>query len=134
MKRIICLFISVLCTVMMVSTLAFAAETPLENTKSTNIHLKREEYPTLYVKTDGGNLNVRSDAGTEYSIVGKLANGTKIAGWSVFGKSDSEGRSWTSIRAKDINGKMIEGWVLDKYLTETPPSRSVPVGVGPDVG
>ena len=79
MKRIICLFISVLCTVMMVSTLAFAAETPLENTKSTNIHLKREEYPTLYVKTDGGNLNVRSDAGTEYSIVGKLANGTKIA-------------------------------------------------------
>ncbi len=79
-------------------------------------------------------MNVRSDAGTEYSIVGKLANGTKIAEWSVFGKSDSEGRSWTSIRAKDINGKMIEGWVLDKYLTETPPSRSVPVGVGPDVG
>ncbi len=114
--------------------MAFAAETPLENTKSTNIHLKREEYPTLYVKTDGGNLNVRSDAGTEYSIVGKLANGTKIAGWSVFGKSDSEGRSWTSIRAKDINGKMIESWVLDKYLTEMPPSRSVPVGVGPDVG
>ena len=106
----------------------------MENAGSTVVRLNRREYTTLYVKTDGGNLNVRSGAGTEYAIVGKLANGTKIDGWSIFGRVDSEGRSWTNITAKDINGKSVTGWVLDEYLTATPPSRAVPVGIGPDVG
>ena len=134
MKRIISLLLSTICTVMMISTLAFAAETSLEDAGLTVVRLNRREHDTLYVKTDGGNLNVRSGAGTEYAIVGKLANGTKIDGWSIFGRVDSEGRSWTNITAKDINGKSVTGWVLDEYLTATPPSRAVPVGIGPDVG
>lgn len=62
MKRIISLLLSTICTVMMISTLAFAAETSLEDTGVTVVRLNRREYDTLYVKTDGGNLNVRSGA------------------------------------------------------------------------
>ena len=50
MKRIISLLLSTICTVMMISTLAFAAETSLEDTGVTVVRLNRREYDTLYVK------------------------------------------------------------------------------------
>lgn len=133
MKRFFRLLVSTICAVMMFATLAFAAETSSEDGTAT-VRLDRREYETLYVKTDGGNLNVRSGPGTEYEIVGKLPNGTMIDFWSVFGEVDSTGRSWTSIRARDANGNTVSGWVADEYLTNVPPSRSIPVGIGPDVG
>lgn len=134
MKHTLKFLIAVLCTVMISGTLAFAAETSLQNNESKVIYFRRSDYQTLYVKTDGGNLNVRSDAGTEYEIVGKLANGTEILGWSVFGKKDSEGRGWMRIRAIGINGEEVRGWVLDEYLSADPPSRSIMIGIGLDVG
>lgn len=79
------------------------------------------EYDDCYVNTDGGNLNCRTNAGVEYPIVGKFKNGTKLA-WSIFGKNDSLGRSWTQVSGKDINGKTISGWVLDSYLKFVTPS------------
>ena len=134
MKHIIKYLVSVLCTVMMVGILAVAAETPSENGGLKSEHLRRDGYQTLYVKTNGGNLNVGSGAGTEYKIVGKLANGTEILGWSYVGKIDSEGRGWTDIRAIGIDGEEVNGWVLDDYLSADPPTRSVMTGIGPDVG
>ena len=134
MKQTLKFLVAVLCTVMMVGTLAFAAETSVENNESKVIYFRKSDYQTLYVKTDGGNLNVRSDAGTEYKIVGKLANGTEILDWSVFCKNDSEGRSWMCIKAIGTNGEVVNGWVLDKYLSADPPSRSIMIGIGPDVG
>lgn len=69
MKRIISLLLSTICTVMMISTLAFAAETSLEDTGVTVVRLNRREYDTLYVKTDGGNLNVRSMVAVGFGLM-----------------------------------------------------------------
>ena len=134
MKHIIKYLVSVLCTVMMVGVLAVAAEIPSENSELKTEHLRRDGYQMLYVKTNGGNLNVRSGPGTEYEIVGKLANGTKILGWQYVGKIDSEGRGWMDIRAIGIDGEEVNGWVLDDYLSSDPPTRSAMTGIGYDVG
>lgn len=83
------------------------------NTSSSKV---QSEFDTLYIKVSSGNVNVRKGPGTKYAIVGKLRNGTKIIGWSVFGKTDPDGYGWTSIRAKDINGKEVSGWVRDDYI------------------
>ena len=84
------------------------------------------EYSLCFVNTEGGNLNCRSGPGTEYSIVGKFKNGTQL-GWSIFGGIDSLGREWTYVDGKDINGKLIMGWVLDSYLRyEDNPNSIIP--------
>ncbi len=79
------------------------------------------EYTTLYVNTGGDNLNVRSGPGTNYSVVSHLRHGTRIVSWSIFGRVDQYGYSWTSIKAYDVNGVLVSGWVRDDYLTDVAP-------------
>ena len=66
----------------------------------------------LYVKTDGGNLNVREYASLSAPIVGKLRNGTPIIEWSIF-STTNDGYTWTHVHAYDINNVLIGGWVAD---------------------
>jgi len=72
--------------------------------------------PTSTTKTAtvkvSGSLNVRSGAGTTYSVVGSLANGTKV-------EVLKEQSGWTQIKAGTT-----QGWVSATYLTygsTTPP-------------
>ena len=48
------------------------------------------------------------------------------------------GREWTYVDGKDINGKLIMGWVLDSYLRyEDNPNSIIPAYINenmPDVG
>ena len=88
---------------------------------------------SLWGKTDGGNLNVREDASLSAKIVGKLKNGTRISGWSVFGK-EADGYSWTHVTAPDINGVEIWGWVVDDYLTGVEPKNNQINSFSADVG
>jgi uncharacterized protein YgiM (DUF1202 family) len=120
-KMIRCISIGMLglmlCVTGGISTKA-AAE---ENNTNVGKVVVASEYQPKYVKVSSGNLNVRSGPGTNYKIVGKLKNGTKLLGYSVFGKIDSEGYGWTSIRAIDINGKEVSGWVRNDFLTWNKP-------------
>lgn len=61
---------------------------------------------TRYVATQSLNLNVRSGAGTSYSIVGKLSKGTTVTVSQVNG-------SWSYITSP------ISGWVSNSYLSST---------------
>ena len=69
-----------------VFVLGISSSIPVFAASSSNSIIHKREYMTLWVKTDGGNLNVREDASLSAKIVGKLKNGTRISGWSVFGK------------------------------------------------
>ena len=59
---------------------------------------------TRYVSTSSKNLNVRSGAGTSYSIVGKLSKGTAVTVTQVNG-------SWSYITSP------VTGWVSNSYLS-----------------
>ena len=59
---------------------------------------------TRYVSTQSLNLNVRSGAGTNYSIVGKLSKGTAVTVTQVNG-------SWSYITSP------VSGWVSNSYLS-----------------
>lgn len=72
-------------------------------------HAYEYEYQAKVI-TDGSNLNVRSGPGTNYSIVGKLANGT-IVTYSYISPV-----GWDYIWGIDINGKEISGYVSSAYL------------------
>ena len=67
---------------------------------------------TWYVKTNGGNLNVRAGASTSTAVLGKLSNGTPVNVYSVSG-------GWAKIQ---YNGSV--GYVSAKYLTQTAPPVS----------
>ena len=114
-----------------VFVLGISSSIPVFAASSSNIH--QREYMTLWVKTDGGNLNVREDASLSAKIVGKLKNGTRISGWSVFGK-EADGYSWTHVTAPDINGVEIWGWVVDDYLTGVEPKNNQINSFSADVG
>jgi uncharacterized protein YraI len=60
---------------------------------------------TRYVATQSSNLNVRSGAGTGYSIVGSLTKGTKVTVIATSG-------SWSKIGT--------DKWVSTSYLSATP--------------
>ena len=66
-------------------------------------------------------------------MIGKLKNGTRISGWSVFGK-EADGYSWTHVTAPDINGVEIWGWVVDDYLTGVEPKNNQINSFSADVG
>lgn len=67
------------------------------------------------VKTDGSNLNVRSGPGTNYSIVGKFANGAIVD--IPFMQPSDIGDSWWYAYGNDANtGKKIEGYVHRDYI------------------
>ena len=66
------------------------------------------------VKTAGGNLNVRSGPGTNYSVIGQFANGQLIDVATVtIGIPDG----WDYVYGDDCNtGKAIEGCVAAQYI------------------
>lgn len=59
---------------------------------------------TRYVSTQSANLNVRSGAGTSYSVIGSLAKGTQVTVTQVKG-------NWSYISSP------INGWVSSSYLS-----------------
>lgn len=59
-------------------------------------------------------LNVRSDAGTNYSIVGSLTNGYVV---TIKGeKYASNGALWYNISYADTSGKIVTGYVSGTYI------------------
>lgn len=79
-----------------------------------------------FVNTDGGNLNGRKEAGTEYPIICKYANGTQLS-YSVDAgetKFDSQGREWMRVRGKTTTGSTMTSWVLAEYLRFESPYRT----------
>lgn len=72
-------------------------------------------------------LNVRSDAGTAYSSIGKLTRGASV---TVTGeKTGSDGKLWYQIRFAGTGGATATGYVLGSYLrlsTSTSASASTP--------
>lgn len=76
-------------------------------------------------------LNVRSDAGTAYGSIGKLARGAAV---TVTGeKTGSDGKLWYQIRFAGSGGSTVTGYVLGSYLslstsasTSTPGATSTP--------
>ncbi len=66
------------------------------------------------VKTSGGNLNVRTGAGTSYSVRTSLPNGKTVVVLSKIG-------GWSKIL---YNGKSI-GYVSSQYLTSSAPDTAV---------
>lgn len=67
---------------------------------------------TAVVNTGGGNLMMRSGAGTNHSVIDKLSNGTKV---NVI----SESNGWTKI---SVNGKT--GYVSSQYLRKSSSNSS----------
>ncbi|MGN1133126.1 MAG: fibronectin type III domain-containing protein [Oscillospiraceae bacterium] len=61
-------------------------------------------------------LNVRSGAGTNYSIVSTIYNGTKVN--IINTKKDSSGASWYQISFTS-GGKTISGYSISNYITVT---------------
>lgn len=126
-KRIVALLLAVVISTLALGTTVCAA-TP-------------RGYDKCYVNTDGSNLNGRSGPGTEYSIVCKYANGTRLY-WSVMPSEngyDSQGRSWMRVTGMATTGKEMTAWVCEDYLRfeRDPVPRSVEVKVDPslpDVG
>ena len=73
---------------------------------------------TRYVNTNSLNLNVRSGAGTNYSIVGSLKKGTTVA------VAEANG-NWSRITSP------VSGWVSNSYLsTSYPVNDAAPNTVG----
>ncbi len=61
-------------------------------------------------------LNVRSGAGTGYSVVDKLSNGTAV---TVIGEAaGSDGMLWYRIRFTGSNGSVLTGYVRSDYIRE----------------
>lgn len=126
-KKVVALLLTVVISTLILGTTVFAA-TP-------------RGYDKCYVNTDGSNLNGRSGPGTEYSIVCKYANGTRLY-WSVMpseNATDSEGRKWMRVKGKATSGKDTEAWVCEDYLRfeRDPVPRSADVKIDaslPDVG
>jgi uncharacterized protein YgiM (DUF1202 family) len=65
-----------------------------------------------YVKSRDIDLNVRQGPGTKYGIVARLAHGTPVT------VQERQGL-WLRIAVPDRD---VEGWVLGRYLTSTPPA------------
>ena len=67
---------------------------------------------TRYVNTNSKNLNVRSGAGTGYSIVGSLAKGTQVT------VAETNG-NWSRIT------NPVSGWVSSEYLSSTYTTQNI---------
>lgn len=75
-----------------------------EENSNTSTSVTNNVNYTRYVATQSLNLNVRSGAGTNYSVVGKLSKGTAVTVSQVNG-------SWSYITSP------ITGWVSNSYLS-----------------
>ena len=67
----------------------------------------------VIVSTSGSNLNIRVDAGSNYKIVGKLPNNTKLTVSSTKKDGKGCGNGW----AKIARGTYLNRWVCSDYLT-----------------
>lgn len=68
-----------------------------------------------HVKTDGSNLNVRSGPGTDYSIIGKFANGAVID--IPFMQPSESTYTWRWAHGDDADtGKRIQGYININYI------------------
>ena len=67
---------------------------------------------TRYVNTNSKNLNVRSGAGTGYSIVGSLAKGTQVT-------VAETNENWSRIT------NPVSGWVSSEYLSSTYTTQNI---------
>lgn len=83
------------------------------NVQENNGNVTTSTY-TRYVSTNSKNLNVRSGAGTGYSIVGSLRKGTQVT------VAESNG-SWSRITSP------ISGWVSNSYLSSSPVSSGTTI-------
>lgn len=79
----------------------------IQNNIHDNNNNNNQKTTTYYVKTNGVNLNVRSNASTSASVVGKLSNGSSVEVFSISG-------GWAKIKF----GNSI-GYVSSTYLTKT---------------
>lgn len=64
--------------------------------------------------SNGGNVNLRTGAGTNYGVIGSYSVGTPVTVLSA-------GKTWSYIRVGTRTGYM-----MTKYLTTTPPSTATP--------
>lgn len=88
-----------------------------EGNGNTNTNTSTTVNYTRYVSTQSANLNVRSEAGTEYSIVGSLKKGTAVT------VAETNG-SWSRITSP------VTGWVSNTYLSSSYVSSSTYNTVG----
>lgn len=127
MKRIVkILSLMILCTTMF-GTTCFASEksqfTPpaeiqVEGGQLKLTAIREGEYgiqPRYVYKvcTDGGNLNVRSGLGTNYSIVGQIANGSYV---DVSFMQDAGIAPWVYGSGISTTGKEISGYMHGDYI------------------
>lgn len=66
-----------------------------------------------------GNLNVRSDAGTNYPVIGRFAKGSIVY---VDYISNDKGKWWIVYGIDVSTGRGIRGWVDSTYLVYNPGS------------
>lgn len=76
---------------------------------------------TRWTNTPGETVNVRSGAGTNYSIVTRLRHGTKV-------EVNSPTATWSQVR--EYGSTSVLGYIMTSFLTETNPSG----GSGGDTG
>lgn len=68
---------------------------------------------TYKVVTDGGNLNVRSGPGTEYSIVGQIPNGSYV---DISFMQEAGIRPWLYGSGISTTGERIYGYMHGDYI------------------
>ena len=88
-----------------------------EGNGNTNTNTSATVNYTRYVSTQSANLNVRSEAGTGYSIVGSLKKGTQVTVVEVK-------NGWSRITSP------VAGWVSNTYLSSSYVSSSTHNTVG----
>lgn len=72
-------------------------------------------YTERSASVNATSLNVRSDAGTSYSAVGKLSRGAVV---TVTGeKTGTDGKLWYQIQFTGTGGSAVTGYVLGSYLS-----------------
>lgn len=68
---------------------------------------------TLFMRADSNSVEVHSDAGTGYGVVGKMNKGDECRATGKF-KRDSNGTWWAQIIASIDQNTSVKGWVSRK--------------------
>lgn len=113
------LFLNIACLAKESDTFSPPAEILVEGGKLVLVETKGEERNiqpryTYKVVTDGGNLNVRSGPGTEYSIIGRLPNGSYFMADFMQQYAD-----WMYGTGTDVSGTEVTGYVYEKYIGDS---------------
>jgi uncharacterized protein YgiM (DUF1202 family) len=70
-----------------------------------------QRYATILTQTAGSTVNVRSGAGTQYTIVGQLESGDRV---EVGDSQQQNGYTWYSVARRDRSP--LSGWVRSDFL------------------